>query len=469
MLGSAIPNYLDAPDASREVRLSAAILDELLTLGIPALMGLYAFWLGGETYPMSWVSTVWSMVMVLSQVMLLTFYGKSIGKIVFGTTIVLTSTGENGGFIANVLLRNIISRLLSIIPFYFFIDHFLIFRKDQRCVHDWIADTRVVQIRVPKFGFARFMNVGCLSTALVISVGLTPTGLGNNMRAAVGKWQISILINHAERLVLKTRLKDGFEHPNVAMKLGELGDLYLMNRQYNDAIKAWDEGMRLAADAGGLYQNDAIDSARKIGYVYLITKDYETARTNLEYALALIATPSQVKQQFASSEPWISSGVMVHPLKGNDLRLNPLFAHTNCLTLMGRLMAETNNWQEAESYYSTALSLMERSVFFQEGDISFIDPLVGLAGVHIRRRRYADARALIERAEKISKQLNPMQWEVAEVLKAQAEYYEAVNEFDQAIEYAKQAMKVVMQGKSSSDNPDVRRFTDTLNRIEMRR
>ena len=55
-------------------------------------------------------------------------------------------TGENGGFVPNVLLRFIVNGLLWIIPLYGLVDILFIFRGDRRCIHDMIAGTQVVEV-----------------------------------------------------------------------------------------------------------------------------------------------------------------------------------------------------------------------------------------------------------------------------------------------------------------------------------
>ena len=54
------------------------------------------------------------------------------------------NTGENGGFVRNVLLRLIANGMIGSIPFYGLVDILFIFRSDRRCIHDLIARTQVV-------------------------------------------------------------------------------------------------------------------------------------------------------------------------------------------------------------------------------------------------------------------------------------------------------------------------------------
>ena len=78
------------------------------------------------------------------QMYLLSKDGQTIGKKVMDTRIVKVDTGENGGFVTNVLVRTILNGLIGIIPLYGLIDILFIFRGDKRCIHDLIAGTKVV-------------------------------------------------------------------------------------------------------------------------------------------------------------------------------------------------------------------------------------------------------------------------------------------------------------------------------------
>jgi uncharacterized RDD family membrane protein YckC len=70
--------------------------------------------------------------------------GQTIGKTWKKIKIVKVGTGENGGFVTNVLLRLIVIDVLNLIPFFIFVDVLLIFGKARRCAHDYIAGTIVV-------------------------------------------------------------------------------------------------------------------------------------------------------------------------------------------------------------------------------------------------------------------------------------------------------------------------------------
>ena len=84
------------------------------------------------------------LVVFIYQMVLLTKEGQTVGKKPLGIRIVKMDTGQNGGFVPNVLLRLIVNGLTGVIPFYGLVDILVIFRGDCRCIHDLIAGTQVV-------------------------------------------------------------------------------------------------------------------------------------------------------------------------------------------------------------------------------------------------------------------------------------------------------------------------------------
>jgi len=79
------------------------------------------------------------------QIYLLSAQGQTIGKNIMNIKIVKCDTGDNGGFVTNVLLRGILNAIISFVPLYSLVDVLFIFREDRRCIHDMIANTRVVE------------------------------------------------------------------------------------------------------------------------------------------------------------------------------------------------------------------------------------------------------------------------------------------------------------------------------------
>jgi uncharacterized RDD family membrane protein YckC len=97
----------------------------------------------------------WLIVLAI-QIVLLSRRGQSIGKLVLGLRVIQISTGAQAGFVHAWFLREccitIIGTVLGLIPFmgmmlrpaFHVTDWCLIFRGDQRCLHDLIAGTAVV-------------------------------------------------------------------------------------------------------------------------------------------------------------------------------------------------------------------------------------------------------------------------------------------------------------------------------------
>lgn len=108
-------------------------LTELSTTGSPALELL------------SWLM----IALMVATMVLLTVRGQSIGKLLLGIHIVRNSDEGRAGFVKAVLLRTllfgIIGNLRLVGPFFLIADVLLIFRQDRRCLHDLVADTKVVR------------------------------------------------------------------------------------------------------------------------------------------------------------------------------------------------------------------------------------------------------------------------------------------------------------------------------------
>ena len=126
--------------ASRGRRLGAAFIDGLL-FAIPYAMVKYG---GG------FVANLGGFILFLAlfgyQCWLVTQQGQTIGKRQLGIRIVAAEDGSNPGFVRVVVLRTFVNSLIAIIPLYGLIDVCFIFRGDRRCVHDWIARTKVVTV-----------------------------------------------------------------------------------------------------------------------------------------------------------------------------------------------------------------------------------------------------------------------------------------------------------------------------------
>ena len=88
------------------------------------------------------------LVVFVVQTWLLTTRGQTIGKRMLGIRIVRYRDGSPAGFVHAVLLRSWLINLIGLVPtvgnYFPFLDLGFIFGPERRCLHDLIADTKVV-------------------------------------------------------------------------------------------------------------------------------------------------------------------------------------------------------------------------------------------------------------------------------------------------------------------------------------
>lgn len=92
--------------------------------------------------------------MQLVQIYLVATRGQSLGKRFLGIRIVRASDGSNPGFTRAWLLRALVPGIIGMLPtignVFTIVNYCFIFRADRRCLHDLLADTRVVKANPTK-------------------------------------------------------------------------------------------------------------------------------------------------------------------------------------------------------------------------------------------------------------------------------------------------------------------------------
>lgn len=126
--------------ASRWQRLAAVLVDAM-AVTVPFALGAA----GDLALPVRIGGTAAALLLLLVQLVWLARRGQTLGKRLMGARIALNGTGDNGGFVVNVLKRGLVTGLLNMIPGFFVLDSLFIFRADRRCVHDMIAGTWVIK------------------------------------------------------------------------------------------------------------------------------------------------------------------------------------------------------------------------------------------------------------------------------------------------------------------------------------
>ncbi len=141
----------DARLASRASRLGAVILDGLIgiLIGVPAVIAVVMDEnMEGIGVAALALTALLGLGLFIYNLILLAQNGWTLGKKICGIRIVRTD-GSDAGLGRIFWLRMIVNGLIGSIPivgmFYSLIDPLFIFGEAQRCVHDYIADTIVVE------------------------------------------------------------------------------------------------------------------------------------------------------------------------------------------------------------------------------------------------------------------------------------------------------------------------------------
>jgi uncharacterized RDD family membrane protein YckC len=137
--------------AGRGARLGAAILDTLFVIiaMIPMFFMMANQQGGGDEQVMIGVAVMMIGLLILLAINIYFLHqnGQSIGKRILGIKIVRTD-GDRAGVARIIFLRAFVIGLLGNIPIIGPIislaDPLFIFRDDRRCLHDLIADTKVI-------------------------------------------------------------------------------------------------------------------------------------------------------------------------------------------------------------------------------------------------------------------------------------------------------------------------------------
>ncbi|HLE71029.1 MAG TPA: RDD family protein [Vicinamibacteria bacterium] len=137
--------------ASRGSRLAASLIDGLAAVVIllPALASIFFV---GENESLSTTGVFFAAISGIAflgfavyQLSMLVREGQTLGKKAMNIRIVNYSDGQIPSAGRLLGMRYIVNSLLGNIPFYTFLDVLLIFGNERRCIHDYLAGTKVVE------------------------------------------------------------------------------------------------------------------------------------------------------------------------------------------------------------------------------------------------------------------------------------------------------------------------------------
>ncbi len=143
-----------APLAGRGARLGAATIDSLIFAGsvTPGVVSITSAGTDmGVGFGIALLIFAWILLLVVQATFLIK-RGQSLGKMVVGIRIVKASDESVPGFAKVFVLRMLVPNLLSGIPvvgvIFALADYLFIFRDDRRCLHDLVAETKVIDASV---------------------------------------------------------------------------------------------------------------------------------------------------------------------------------------------------------------------------------------------------------------------------------------------------------------------------------
>jgi uncharacterized RDD family membrane protein YckC len=142
-------SYGESALASRVSRLLAQLVDGLMVFVayLPFILAGGAEAVESSNPPVVAVMVTFLLIigLVVVQFVYLTRDGQTIGKKAMKIRIVRYDDDGNPGFVKAVLLRAIFNGILGCFPGYALVDILFIFGAEQRCIHDQIAGTKVVE------------------------------------------------------------------------------------------------------------------------------------------------------------------------------------------------------------------------------------------------------------------------------------------------------------------------------------
>lgn len=138
--------------AGRGRRLCAVLVDGILLAGLLFIGGM-SMGMGGPQREGGegmgiLVAVVGLVTLVIVQFVLMVREGQTLGKKALGIRIVSNDYEDVPGFVSVILLRTFLFNFLYAIPgigqLFHLVDILFIFREDRRCIHDMVANTKVI-------------------------------------------------------------------------------------------------------------------------------------------------------------------------------------------------------------------------------------------------------------------------------------------------------------------------------------
>ncbi len=146
-----LPEPYDVDDKEKLADIGDRFLAQLIDGGaLAVLIGFSFLWFAVEEPLGVLMGVLFVISLVTLQWYLLTTQGQTIGKSLMKIRIVRYDTDENPGFGRAVGLRELVPGFIGAIPLFgalfTLVDILFIFGQERRCIHDYIAGTKVIDV-----------------------------------------------------------------------------------------------------------------------------------------------------------------------------------------------------------------------------------------------------------------------------------------------------------------------------------
>lgn len=217
----------------------------------------------------------------------------------------------------------------------------------------------------------------------------------------------------------------GAEHPDVAISLNNLAELYRIQGRYTDAMLLLKRALRIREKILGADHPDMANSLNSLAALY------------------------QSQGQYSDAKPLYQRALMIQ-----EKTLGP--DHTDVATTLNNLAAlyfTQGQYSDAEPLYQRALSVREKALGAEHPNVAI--SLNNLAEIYRAQDRYVDAMLLYKRSLKIQeKRLGTEHPDVANSLNNLALLYDTLTDYTNAELLLQRSLKI-REKALGAEHPDV--------------
>ena len=318
--------------------------------------------------------------------------------------------------------------------------------------------------------------LGVAGFALLLSLGLSSASWAQSDELSVLDAQVIKLYQAgkysdassvAERALALSEQLYGPSHPNVAVALNDLAELYRAEGRYADAEPITRRALAIRETALGRDDPGVAQSLNLLAELCRAQGRYAEAEPLLKRALAIYE--SAFGPDSLDVAPSLNNLALLYQGEGRYAEAEPLYRRA--LAIMEKTLGPEhsdvaqalNNLADLyreEGHYAEGKSLLKRALAIREGAFGPDHPVVAeslttLAALYDAEGRYADTEPLLKRALAIDeKALGPDHPDIASLLNDLAEVYRVEERVAEAVPLYERAL-AIREKVLGADHPDL--------------